>query len=31
MMKNPPHPGFVLGEDVLGELGLTVVDEYSEL
>ena len=31
MMKNPPHPGVVLGEDVLGELGLTVVEAAARL
>lgn len=31
MMKNPPHPGQVLGEDVLGELGLTVVEAAARL
>lgn len=31
MMKNPPHPGEVLGEDVLSELGLTVVEAAARL
>ncbi|PZU40879.1 MAG: addiction module antidote protein, HigA family [Microbacterium sp.] len=31
MMKNPPHPGTVIGEDVLGELGLTVAEAAARL
>jgi antitoxin HigA-1 len=31
MMKNPPHPGSIIGEDVLGELGLTVSEAASRL
>lgn len=31
MMKNPPHPGAVIGEDVLGELGLTVAEAAARL
>lgn len=26
MMKNPPHPGEIIGEDVIGEVGLTVAE-----
>lgn len=31
MMKNPPHPGEIIGEDVLGELGLTVAEAAARL
>jgi addiction module HigA family antidote len=31
MMKNPPHPGTILREDVINELGLTVVEAASRL
>lgn len=31
MMKNPPHPGSIIGEDVLGELGLTVSEAAARL
>ena len=31
MMKNPPHPGQIIGEDVLGELGLTVAEAAARL
>ena len=31
MMKNPPHPGAIIGEDVLGELGLTVAEAAARL
>lgn len=31
MMKSPPHPGQIIGEDVLGELGLTVVVAAARL
>lgn len=31
MMKNPPHPGTILGEDVLVELGLTVAEAAARL
>ena len=31
MMKNPPHPGEILREDVLAELGLTVVEAAARL
>ncbi len=31
MMKNPPHPGAVIGEDVLGELRLTVAEAAARL
>ena len=31
MMKNPPHPGSIIGEDVLGELGLTVAEAAARL
>lgn len=31
MMKNPPHPGRIIGEDVLGELGLTVAVAAARL
>lgn len=31
MMKNPPHPGAIIGEDVIGELGLTVADAAARL
>ncbi len=30
-MKNPPHPGEILGEDVIGELGLTVAEAAARL
>lgn len=28
MMMNPPHPGELLREDVIAELGLTVYDHF---
>ncbi len=31
MMKNPPHPGAIIGEDVLGELGLTIAEAAARL
>jgi antitoxin HigA-1 len=31
MMKKPPHPGELLGEDVLGELELTVAEAAARL
>lgn len=31
MMKNPPHPGAIIGEDVLGELDLTVSEAAARL
>ena len=31
MMRNPPHPGTIIGEDVLGELGLTVAEAAARL
>lgn len=31
MMKYPPHPGMIIGEDVLGELGLTVAEAAARL
>lgn len=31
MMKNPPHPGEVLAEEVLTELGLTVAEAAARL
>jgi len=31
MMKAPPHPGEVIREDVLAELGLTVAEAASRL
>lgn len=31
MMKNPPHPGAIIGEDVLGELDLTVSEVAARL
>lgn len=31
MMENPPHPGSIIGEDVLGELGLTVAEAAARL
>ena len=31
MMKYPPHPGTVIGEDVLAELGLSVVEAAARL
>lgn len=30
-MHNPPHPGFILKEDVLPELGLTVTEAAAQL
>ncbi|WP_375386149.1 HigA family addiction module antitoxin [uncultured Microbacterium sp.] len=30
-MKNPPHPGAIIGEDVLGELGLTIAEAAARL
>lgn len=31
MMKAPPHPGEIIREDVLAELGLTVAEAASRL
>lgn len=31
MMKNPPHPGELLREDVINELGLSVTEAASRL
>ncbi|MDR3159259.1 MAG: HigA family addiction module antidote protein [Zoogloeaceae bacterium] len=31
MMKNPPHPGELLREDVIAELGLTVKEAADRL
>lgn len=31
MMKNPPHPGEIIGEDVIGELGLSVAEAAARL
>lgn len=31
MMRNPPHPGAIIGEDVLGELGLSVAEAAARL
>lgn len=31
MMKNPPHPGELLREDVIKELDLTVIEAASRL
>jgi addiction module HigA family antidote len=31
MMKNPPHPGEIIREDVLAELGLTVAEAALRL
>lgn len=31
MMKNPPHPGALLRDDVIAELGLTVAETASRL
>lgn len=31
MMKNPPHPGELLREDVIAELGLSVKEAASRL
>lgn len=31
MMKNPPHPGELLREDVITELGLSVTETASRL
>jgi addiction module HigA family antidote len=31
MMNNPPHPGAILREDVINELGLSVVEAASRL
>lgn len=31
MMKNPPHPGEIIGEDVIGELGITVAEAAARL
>ncbi|WP_411733399.1 HigA family addiction module antitoxin [Paeniglutamicibacter sp.] len=31
MMKNPPHPGGIIREDVFAELGLTVSDAALRL
>lgn len=31
MMKNPSHPGAMLREDVINELGLSVVDAANRL
>ncbi|WP_240665833.1 HigA family addiction module antitoxin [Agromyces sp. LHK192] len=30
-MKNPPHPGEIIGDDVLGELGLSVAEAAARL
>ncbi len=30
-MKTPPHPGEIIGEDVLGELGITVSEAAARL
>ena len=31
MMKNPPHPGEIIREDVLAEIGLTVAEAALRL
>ncbi|QAY61784.1 addiction module antidote protein, HigA family [Microbacterium protaetiae] len=31
MMKYPPHPGAIIGEDVIAELGLSVVEAAARL
>jgi addiction module HigA family antidote len=31
MMKNPPHPGEIIREDVIAELGLTVAETAARL
>ena len=31
MMKNPPHPGELLREDVINELGLSITEAASRL
>ena len=31
MMKNPPHPGEIIREDVLAELGLTIAETAARL
>ncbi|MDQ1073879.1 MULTISPECIES: HigA family addiction module antitoxin [Microbacterium] len=31
IMKHPPHPGEIIGEDVLGELDLTVAEAAARL
>lgn len=31
MMKHPPHPGMVIGEDVVAELGLSVAEVATRL
>lgn len=31
MMHNPPHPGELLKEDVIGELGLSVTEAAERL
>lgn len=31
MMKHPPHPGEIIREDVLAELGLTVAEAATRL
>jgi len=31
MMKNPPHPGVLLREDVIAELGLSVTETAARL
>ena len=31
MMKNPPHPGEILREDVIAELGLSVTEAAARL
>jgi len=31
MMKNPPHPGELLREDVIAELGLSVTETSARL
>lgn len=30
-MKNPPHPGEIIGEDMVAELGLTVAEAAARL
>ncbi len=30
-MKNPPHPGEILKEDILAALGITIVDAATHL
>lgn len=31
MMKNPPHPGEIIREDVIAELGLTIAETAARL